>query len=89
MKVKDQIFESELQLKLGQRTFAYMWILVKIMQSKVKHAYFMHITSTCIHLDQWKSFMMFGINKPHEMKSYNLSWIALLSEWNYRSSTKP
>ena len=48
----------------------------------------MYITSTCIHLDQWKSFMKFGIKKSHEMISYNLSWIALLSEWNYRSSTK-
>ena len=49
----------------------------------------MYITSTCIHPDQWKSFVKFGIKKSHEMISYNLSWIALLSEWNYRSSTKP
>ena len=49
----------------------------------------MYITSTCIYLDQWKSFMKFGIKKSHEMISYNLSWIALLSQWNYRSSTKP
>ena len=40
-------------------------------------------------MDDWKSFMKFGIKKSHEMISYNLSWIALLSEWNYRSSTKP
>ena len=33
--------------------------------------------------------MKFGIKKSHEIISYNLSWIALLSEWNYRSSTKP
>ena len=33
--------------------------------------------------------MTFGIKKSHEMISYNLSWIALLSEWNSRSSTKP
>ena len=33
--------------------------------------------------------MKFGIKKSHEMISYNLFWIALLSEWNYRSSTKP
>ena len=32
--------------------------------------------------------MKFGIKKSHEMISYNLSWIALLSEWNYRSSTE-
>ena len=63
--------------------------LLRLCKSNVKHAYFMYITSTCIHLDQWKSFMKFGIKKSHEMISYNLSWIALLSEWNYRSSTKP
>jgi len=40
-------------------------------------------------MDDWKSFVKFGIKKLHEMISYNLSWIALLSEWNYRSSTKP
>ena len=49
----------------------------------------MYITSTCIHLDQWKSFMKFGIKKSHEMISYNLSWIALLSKWEYDMSTKP
>jgi len=40
-------------------------------------------------MDDWKSFVKFGIKKLHEMISYNLSWIALLNEWNYRSSTKP
>ena len=63
--------------------------LLRFRMSNVKHACFMYITSTCIHLDQWKSFMKFGIKKSHEMISYNLSWIALLSEWNYRSSTEP
>ena len=33
--------------------------------------------------------MKFGIKKSYQMISYNLSWIDLLSEWNYRSSTKP
>ena len=56
---------------------------------KVKHAYFMYITSTCIHLDQWKSFMKFGIKKSREMISYNLSWIALFCEWDYEISIKP
>jgi len=64
-------------------------LLLRLCKSNVKHAYFMYITSTCIHLDQWKCFMQFGIKKSHEMISYNLSWIGLLSEWNYRSSTKP
>ena len=35
-----------------------------------------------------KSFMKFGIKKSHEMISYNLSWIALLSKWEYEMLTK-
>ena len=27
---------------------------LRLGMSNVKHAYFMNITSTCIHLDQWK-----------------------------------
>ena len=33
--------------------------------------------------------MKFGIKKSHEMISYNFSWIALLSKWEYEMSTKP
>ena len=55
----------------------------------VKHACFMYITSTCIHFDQWKSFMKFGIKKSHEMISYDHDGIALLSKWEYEMSTKP
>ena len=33
--------------------------------------------------------MKFGAKKSHEMISYNLGWIALLSEWEYGMSTKP
>ena len=51
--------------------------LLRLCKSKVKHVYFMYITSTCIHLDQWKSFMKFGIKKSHEMTSYVLAWIVL------------
>ena len=49
----------------------------------------MCLTSSAIYMGHWKSFMKFGIKKSHEMISYNISWIASLSEWNYRSSTKP
>ena len=63
--------------------------LLRLCKSNVKHAHYMYITSTCIHPDQWKSFMKFGIKKSHEMISYNLSWIALLSKWEYEMSTKP
>ena len=46
---------------------------LRLGMSNVKHAYFMYIASTCIYLDQWKSFMKFEIKKSHEMISYNLS----------------
>jgi hypothetical protein len=42
-----------------------------------------------IYIDPWKSFMKFGIKKSHEMISHILHGMARLSEWNYRSSTKP
>ena len=57
---------------------------------------FMCLTSISIYIDHWKSFMKFGIKKSHEMISYILigmtllsAWIALLSEGKCRSSTKP
>ena len=62
---------------------------LRLGMSNVKHACLMYITSRWIHLDQWKSFMKFGIKKSHEMISYNLDWIALLSKWEYEMSTKP
>jgi hypothetical protein len=47
-------------------------------------------------MDHWKSFMKFGIKKSHEMINHVFVsmallsvWIASLSEWNYRSPTKP
>ena len=61
----------------------------KVCLSNVGSTSFMCLTSISTHMDDWKSFVKFGIKKLHEMISYNLSWIALLSEWNYRSSTKP
>ena len=61
----------------------------KVCLSNVGSTTFMCPTSISTHMDDWKSFVKFGIKKLHGMISYNLSWIALLSEWNYRSSTKP
>ena len=46
---------------------------LRLGMSNVKHAYFMIITSTCIHSELWKSFMKFEINKSHGMISYNIS----------------
>jgi hypothetical protein len=57
---------------------------------------FICLTLVPIYIDPWKSFMTFGIKKSHEMISYMLvgmtllsAGIALLSGWKYRSSTKP
>ena len=46
--------------------------LSRLCKSKVKHAYFMYITSTCIYSELQKSFMKFRFKKSHEMISYNL-----------------
>ena len=32
--------------------------LLRLCKSKAKHAHSIYITSTCIHLDQWKSFIL-------------------------------
>ena len=64
--------------------------------SDVNETCFMCLTSRSIYSDHWKSFMTVGIKKSHEMISYILVGMTLLSvgiapliEWNYRSSTKP
>ena len=67
----------------------YVALSKKVCLSNVGCTSFMCLTSISTHMNDWKSSMKFGIKKSHEMISYNLSWIALLSEWNYRSSTKP
>ena len=84
-----QTYENEAQLGLGQHTLLTFGPWLRLGMSNVKHAYFMNITSTCIHLDQWKSFVKFGAKKSHEMISYNLDWIALLSKWENEMLTKP
>ena len=76
-------------LNLGNPPLLAYWPFLDIYLSNVEGAYFMCLTSISTHMNVWKSFMKFGIKKSHEMISYNLSWIALLSEWKYRSSTKP
>ena len=49
----------------------------------------MSITLTSIYLHHWKSFIKFGAKKSHEMISYNLDCITLLSKWEYEVSIKP
>jgi hypothetical protein len=59
------------------------------MQVSVEGASFMYLTSLSIYSDHWKGFMKFGIKKSHEMISYTLVGMPLLSEWKHVSSTKP
>ena len=47
------------------------------------------LISWTLHQHEMISFVKFGAKKSHEMISYNLDWIALLSKWEYEMSTKP
>ena len=87
--VKIKSTRVSFNLNLGNTPLLAYCPFSDIYLSNVEGASFMCITSISTHMDDWKSFMKFGIKKSHEMISYNLSWIALLSEWNYRSSTEP
>ena len=70
VKIKSTRWSSN--LNLGHAHLLTYRPLLRLCKSNVKHAYCMYITSTCIHLDQWKSFMKYGIKKSHEIISYNL-----------------
>jgi hypothetical protein len=59
------------------------------MQVTVDVTSFMCLASLSIHSDPWKSFIKFGIKKSHEIISSIPIGIALLSEWNYITPTKP
>ena len=87
VKIKSTRASSNLNLS-NMPLFAY-WPILDIYLSNVDGASFMCLTSISTHMDDWKSFMEFGIKKSHEMISYNLSWIALLSKWEYDMLTKP
>ena len=76
-------------LNLGHTDLLTYGPLLRLCKSNVKHAYSMYITSTCIHLEPWKSFMKFGIKKSHEMISHIFAWITLSSRWKPMTSTKP
>ena len=71
--VKINSTRASSNLNLGNTPLLTCVPLLRLCRSKVKHAHSMYITSTCIHLDQWKSFMKFGIKKSHEMTSYVLA----------------
>ena len=87
VKVKSTWWSSN--LNLGHAKFLTYGPLLRLCKSNSKHASSMYITSTCIHLDPWKSFMKFGIKKSHEMISHIFAWIALSSDWKHMKSTKP
>ena len=70
VKIKSTWWSSN--LNLGHAQLLTYGPLLRLCKSNVKHAHYMYITSTCIYLDQWKSFMKFGIKKSHEMMSYIL-----------------
>ena len=84
-----QIYEIESQLNWYNRPLLTYWPFSNVYLSNVEGASFMCLISISTHTDNWKSFMKFGIKKSHEMTSYNLDWIALLSEWKHGMSTKP
>ena len=71
--VKIKSTRGSSNLNLGHAHLLTCGPLLRLCKINVKHAYFIYITSTCIHLDPWKSFMKFGIKKSHEMMSYILA----------------
>ena len=73
----------------GQNNVAYMLTLFKQMHEQCYTCYFHMPQLNTIYIDYWKSFIKFGIKKSHEMISYILAWIVLLSEWKIVMSTKP
>ena len=60
-------------LNLGNTPLLAYWPFLDIYLSIVEGAYFMRLTSISTHMDDWKSFMKFGIEKSHEMTSYALA----------------
>ena len=59
-------------LNLGNTPLLTYWSFSVIYLSNVEGAYFMCLTSISTHMDDWKSFMKFGIKKSHEMISISL-----------------
>ena len=82
------MYEIEVNLNLDKTPYLHDNPFQDICVSDVNETYFMCLTSRSIYSDHWKSFMTVGIKKSHEMISYNLSWIALVSKQEYEMSTK-
>ena len=87
--VKINSTRASSNLNLGNTPLLAYWPFSDIYLSKVEGASFMCLTSIPTHMDDWKSFIKFGIKKSHEMISYIFVGIALLSEWKHWSLNKP
>ena len=59
-------------LNLGNTPLLAYWPFSDIHLSNVEGVSFMCLISISTHLDDWKSFMKFRIEKSHEMTSYVL-----------------
>ena len=59
-------------VNLGNTPLLAYWSFSNIYLSNVEGASFMCLISISTHLDDWKSFMKFRIEKSHEMTSYVL-----------------
>ena len=57
-------------LNSGNTPLLAYWPFLDIYLSNVEGAYLMCLTSISTHMNDWKSFMKFGIKKSHEMISY-------------------
>ena len=60
-------------LNLGNTPLLAYWPFLDKHLSNVEGVSFMCLTSISTHLDDWKSFVKFGIEKSHEMTSYVLA----------------
>ena len=71
--VKINSTRASSNLNLGNTPLLAYWPFSDIYLSNVEGASFMCLTSISTHMDDWKSFIKFGIKKSHEMTSYVLA----------------
>ena len=72
VKIKSTRASSNLNLS-NTPLLAYWPFQIYIYLSNAEGASFMCLTSISTHIDDWKSFIKFGIKKSHEMTSYVLA----------------
>ena len=71
--VKNKSTRVSCNLNLGNTPLLAYCPFSDIYLSNVEGASFMCLTSLSTHVDDWKSFIKFGIKKSHEMTSYVLA----------------